>query len=288
MYRKVIVGFIDSDEGRDAVALGRLITQATGGELILTGVFPYYPLAKFASAEGKKSLENEELARAKELQIAADAVGAKAEPFPSSSPARGLHDAVEELKADLVVVGSSSRAGVGRVLAGNVALQLLQGSPCAVAVAPKGFARREPRLAVIGVGIDGSAESTEAAHVAVELGRAAGATVRLMTATGVGNQSALAWGYGISNVADLVREQFQSYLDRAADEVPDGLLETTRLLEDEAAPALRSEAEKGIDLLCLGSRGYGPIRRVLLGSESSELIKDAPCPVLVAPRATAE
>jgi len=34
----------------------------------------------------------------------------------------------------------------------------------------------------------------------------------------------------------------------------------------------------------VGSRGYGPLRRVLLGSVSTELIRTAPCPVIVHPR----
>jgi hypothetical protein len=37
-------------------------------------------------------------------------------------------------------------------------------------------------------------------------------------------------------------------------------------------------------LLVLGSRGYGPVRRVLLGSVSGELVRGAACPVLVVPR----
>jgi nucleotide-binding universal stress UspA family protein len=286
MYRKVIVGFIDSDEGRDAVALGALIARAAGSRLVLTGVFPAGPPQELIGDGVNKILEERELALGRKLQDAADAAGAEAEPFPSNSRARGLHDAATELEADLVVVGSSSRAGLGRVLAGNVALQLLHGSPCAVAVAPRGFARSEPHLAVIGVGIDGSDESTEALHAALDLGRAAGATLLLMAAAGVGHQSGLGWGYGIDNVADLVRAQFQSYLDRAADEVPDELLEATRLLRREAAQALTSEADD-IDLLCVGSRGWGPVQRVLLGSESSELIRNAPCPILVVPRGAA-
>jgi len=285
MYRKIIVGYIDSDEARDAVALGKLLARATGGELILAGVFPFAPAKEFVSVEIERVLEAGERALAEQLQHAAEAAGAVAEPFPSSSRARGLHDAVEELEADLVVVGSSSRAGLGRVLAGDVALQLLHGSPCAVAVAPRGYAEAQARLAVIGVGIDGSDESTEALHVAIELAGGAEATLRLMTAAGIGNQSGLGWGYGTHDLTALVRQQFQSYLDRAADKVPAEMVQATRLLQGDAASALASEAE-GVDLLCLGSRGYGPVRRVLLGSESSELITNAPCPVLVVPRGT--
>ena len=36
-----------------------------------------------------------------------------------------------------------------------------------------------------------------------------------------------------------------------------------------------------LDLLVVGSRGYGPLRRTLVGSVSDELVRTAPCPVLV-------
>ncbi len=34
----------------------------------------------------------------------------------------------------------------------------------------------------------------------------------------------------------------------------------------------------------LGSRAYGPLRRVLLGSVATELARTAPCPLIVHPR----
>jgi nucleotide-binding universal stress UspA family protein len=44
--------------------------------------------------------------------------------------------------------------------------------------------------------------------------------------------------------------------------------------------AVRGEA----DLLVLGSRAYGPVRRALLGSVSTATVRHAACPVLVTPR----
>lgn len=40
--------------------------------------------------------------------------------------------------------------------------------------------------------------------------------------------------------------------------------------------------ESGADLLILGSRGFSPIRSLLLGSVSGELVEHAPCSVLIA------
>ena len=56
-----------------------------------------------------------------------------------------------------------------------------------------------------------------------------------------------------------------------------------RVLEGDAAAELAA-ASAEVDLLVVGSRGYGPVRRVLLGSVSRELVRSAACPVVVLPR----
>jgi hypothetical protein len=43
-------------------------------------------------------------------------------------------------------------------------------------------------------------------------------------------------------------------------------------------------AAETVDLLVVGSRGWGPLSRVALGSTSDWLTHHAPCPVIVVPR----
>lgn len=114
----------------------------------------------------------EEQKVASEIERLADESGADAEAFPSSSPARGLHGLAEEIGADLVVAGSSRHSKAGQVLAGNVGLGLLHGSPCAVAIAPRGYAgAAEEELDAFVVGFDGSQESSLALQDGIELAR---------------------------------------------------------------------------------------------------------------------
>jgi nucleotide-binding universal stress UspA family protein len=47
-------------------------------------------------------------------------------------------------------------------------------------------------------------------------------------------------------------------------------------------------ASAHFDLLVCGSRGYGPMRSVILGSLSRELTRSAACPLLVVPRPPAK
>lgn len=50
-----------------------------------------------------------------------------------------------------------------------------------------------------------------------------------------------------------------------------------------AADAILDQADDfGPDLIVVGSRGHGPMRTLLLGSVSAEIVDHAPCPVLVA------
>ncbi len=64
--------------------------------------------------------------------------------------------------------------------------------------------------------------------------------------------------------------------------VPEALQGRTHLLTGNVATALR-EAASRFDLLVVGSHHRREIERLLLGSVSEALVRDAPCPVLVLP-----
>ena len=47
---------------------------------------------------------------------------------------------------------------------------------------------------------------------------------------------------------------------------------------------LLKQADEGVDLMVMGSRGYGAVKGVLLGSVSMQLMRACPCPLYVVPR----
>ena len=63
-----------------------------------------------------------------------------------------------------------------------------------------------------------------------------------------------------------------------------GGIEVSRVLEEGDPASVLSECSEHLDMLFLGSRGYGPVRRALLGSVSQALMRGAHCPVVVVPR----
>jgi hypothetical protein len=56
----------------------------------------------------------------------------------------------------------------------------------------------------------------------------------------------------------------------------------TKIVGGDTIAALVEQSAR-MDLLVLGSRGYGPVKRVLLGSVSRRLVNGARCPVLIVP-----
>ena len=83
---------------------------------------------------------------------------------------------------------------------------------------------------------------------------------------------------------DRARAEVGAWLDDiAGGSAADGRTTRTRVLHGRPASEIVFEAERlGADLVVVGAQGYGVVEQILLGSVSSEVVDQAPCPVLVA------
>lgn len=204
------------------------------------------------------------------------------------SPARGLGREAERRRSALIVLGASHRSQLGRVFLGDTAERLLSGSPCPVAIAPKGYSERPGDLATIGCAFDGSPESRAALAWTKAFASAAGSDVRILT---VHKPQVLAIPafYGFPAIArdEAMQRDLGRRLAVATREVQaDGIGAEGLMLEGRPASLLQ-EQSTDLDLLVTGSRGYGP-SRALLGSVSRALVHNASCPVVVMPRGSDE
>jgi nucleotide-binding universal stress UspA family protein len=202
-----------------------------------------------------------------------------------SSVARALHALAEREKATLIVIGSSHRGSIGRVLAGTTAERLLHGSPCPVAVVPRSHAQQPGAIRSILVAYDGSAEAKAALYAAMTAGRALSAAVRVVRVLEPASIAALnmtaASGY-VTPAEEIEREAREAFdADIAALPNQERLL--AEFVVGDPADEL-AERSQAADLLVTGSRGYGAMRAVLLGSVSRHLVRAAACPVIVVPR----
>jgi nucleotide-binding universal stress UspA family protein len=202
---------------------------------------------------------------------------------PDGSPGRALQLAAKRHDGDLIVVGSADHGPIGRVLAGDVTMGTLHGAECPVIVAPRGYAERASGLETIGVGFDGSPEARAATELARDLANAAGARLRVIRVLepAPAGGSVLAYRPDWAAGAEERRDEAQAELDAVLAEL--GETATGEVVIGGAANEL-AYAGNDLDLLVTGSRGYGPARRLMLGSTSARLVREAPCPVLVLAR----
>ena len=287
----VVIGFDGTDSGEDSLALGIRAARVLEVPPVVVTVHPGpAPIgtarvdAEWVSAQRQAAEEIIERARG---ALSSEGVRADYRVVGSSSAARGLHELAEQLGAVLIVVGSSRKGAEAHLLAGSTADRLLSGSACPVGVAPRGMRLREMTgLKRIGVAFIDTPEAWAALRMAARLAQRTGAALRLFTVVAadaevvppvIGVDAEVAF-------SATARAAYQQALDAAVAEPPDGIEARGELLVGDVVEVLSGLGEDEIDVLICGSRGYGPVRRVLLGGVSARLVRQARAPVVVVPR----
>lgn len=242
---------------------------------------PIYPQVVVGYLENERGEDARVLA---ERIVERDGGELKVVHVEKGSAAEALQGLAEKGEADLIVLGSTHHAHLGSVAPGSVAEHLLHGARCRLLIAPKGYGaadHSQDRLRVTAVGFNGMAESYAALEEAAKLATKFGASMRVIAvATPVPGMGSAAAGQAGAEAAP----DFQTQLYDAVAELPPELRALPVFERGDPVQKLLEDAEVGVDLLVLGSRGFGPVMRLLIGSVSSRVIREAPCPVLVVPR----
>jgi nucleotide-binding universal stress UspA family protein len=305
MSKPILVGYDPRAADSAPVELGAELARLTGAQLVVASVeggAPILPVSTpqptvdYAVGQVDPDLLPDCGPALEQVDTKLSALGIRYEcrRLRNTSAARALQTEAELDDAALLVVGSSRRAASGRVLSGSTAERLLYGSPCAVGVAPAGWKAEDwsgkPRE--IGVGYVDSDEGRQALESAHALARHVGAALRVVTVVRENLRARLEsepriesghFGKDVDDVEGeykLLRErELRATIAELGDDVP---VEPEVLVGDPAE--LLVDLTQGIDLLVCGSRGYGPLRGVLLGSVTRRVITEAHAPVIVLPR----
>jgi nucleotide-binding universal stress UspA family protein len=216
--------------------------------------------------------------------------------FDDSTPARGLAQALDELQAALIVLGSSHRSAVGSMLVGTTAERVIHAASCPVAIVPKGYTRPDGGVRVIGAAFSHTDEGREALNAAASLARAGRVLLRAITVldpehAAEQSDSLLAYQHRDTSPTEtesaIRRLEDEAQLKEAVSALGDDVEVEMDVLVADAADGLVA-ASQNLDLLVMGSRGLGPKRAVLLGSVSRKVMERAACPVLILPRGATE
>ncbi len=142
-----------------------------------------------------------------------------------------------------------------------------------------------PRLTTILLATDGSPTAAEAGRAAVALARSNGAALHVVHVWQVPAEYAPRSIGAIDHayIAAIHEEQGRQTLAAALallDEAG-GTVAEAELRRGRPATEVLAEADiAGADLIVTGSRGFGPAKRVLLGSVAEGIVRGAACPVL--------
>lgn len=281
MALRLLVGLDQRDGGEDALELARVL--GLGGDasaLVVTTLFTGPLPMSYALLPEEEAEEAAALFAAARERLGGMEVETRA--YGGGSPAGILTALAEEENFDAIVVGSPHRGAIGRVMIGSVATSLLNGAPTDVAVAPRGYGQsphRAPRE--IAVGYDGSPESKLALRRAEALAERCQGKIRLVT---VVRPPVAAPVMAPGVYAPQVPSDPDAVVKGGLRSVDPRIETDLTRCDGDPATELVKACEAGTDLLVVGSRGYGPAARVLLGSVSREVARKAPCPVLVARR----
>jgi nucleotide-binding universal stress UspA family protein len=278
MFKNVLVGVDGSQNGRDALALA-VDLSAPDATLTLAHVHGggLHPLHVSAPSPQQ---EQEASRRLLEQERSAAGVSAELISVLADSPGAGLHRQAEEQHADLLVVGSCGRGALGRVMLGDDTRAALNGAPCGVAVAAGGYREHAGAIVNVGVGYNGSSESEAALELARELAGSPDVQVKALEVVSIPTYAFTGLmppmlGEGIDAILAEATERMRK-LDGAHGRAVYGLT-------GEELAAFGDE----LDILVVGSRSYGPLRRLVVGSTSDYLERHARCSLLVLPRGVA-
>jgi nucleotide-binding universal stress UspA family protein len=278
MFSNVVVGIDGRAGGRDAVALAKRLSAA-GARITLAHVYGGNILIRSGAAlvlapGGEKS---EQLLMRERTAASLDA---ELKSYGAASVGRGLHAVAQRQNADVLVIGSCHRGALGRTFLGDDSQGTLNGAPCPVSIAPAGYLETQDQLAHVGVGYDASPESGQALALARRIAAHHGSAIRALSVVSLqsipyGEPIPVDWPEVAQGLVDGERKRFQEVDDVDGD-----------ASYGEPSEELARFSEE-LDLLIVGSRGYGPMGRLLNGSTSTYLARRTQCPLLVVPPAAA-
>jgi nucleotide-binding universal stress UspA family protein len=197
-------------------------------------------------------------------------------------------DASVDMPADLIVMSTHGRGGIGRWLYGSVADQVLVRATVPVLLVPAACDHPWPddrRLKILAP-LDGSDLSEAALGPARVLSRAVGADLLLLRV--IEQDASVVWGVdpigvALQRVTPEELGEARQYLDELAD--PPGPVDrSVDVLVDAGDPASvisRIARQERVDLIAMATHGRTGLARLTMGSVATSTLQRAHVPVLL-------
>jgi nucleotide-binding universal stress UspA family protein len=204
------------------------------------------------------------------------------------TPWREIEAEARALPAGLIVMGTHGRAGFEHLMLGSVTEKLLRRAPCpmlTVGRSQKPGANRLFRRIVCAAEL--TEDSTQTIPFALSVAEEDEARIILLHVLEGHYETETARGEGPSWDPGTLRREIEAFaLERLRRAVPDEARDWCGVEERVAAgkpyrEILRVAAEETADLIVMGAHARGTLGKLFLGSNASQVVRQAACPVLI-------
>ncbi|NYE95433.1 nucleotide-binding universal stress UspA family protein [Psychromicrobium silvestre] len=281
---RYVVGYTPNERGADAIALAAAIARTQDAQLDVVYVFnedtPYVSL----TPDGEMLSPSEQavlIARGKALKLVPEDVKAEFHVREAESFATGLIEAATEYEAGLIVIGAASNGLFKRFTVGSIANSLLHASPVPVALAPRGYQRKEglSRLTLM-VGTRQGAQ--EAIDVAIESAARRGLPLRLVSLLELDELKQEE--FELDNPLSPARQHVNTVLAQAAAKLSESQATATLAHGRSIEEAIDSIGWDDGELVIFGSSRLAQKNLLFLGSTANKVLRALPVPMIVVPR----
>lgn len=275
---RVMIGLDGRAHDSDAIALARLLHTALGGSLLLAHVTPVAPPGRGGGQyEAQQQQESQEIVLRASRTLGPPHECEVARPAPAPL---GLARIAQRWGADTLVLGSSHRGPVGRIVPGSVASRLLAHAPCAIAVAPMGYADRQTgTVTAVGVAYD-TTRAADAALQEASVGAARLGVPVILYHAMYPVPTDPAWDDFRGHMESFAQDIISSGLRR----LPPDVRGSGQVPEGRVAEAVAEAASRDrVSLLYVGCRGHGPLREALIGGVAGGLLQSTRVPLVIVP-----
>jgi nucleotide-binding universal stress UspA family protein len=284
---KLVVGYLATPGGADAMALGVRVARTLGAEVEACIVLPRDQALHITGARDYETVLAEQAEKwlAEALAAVPDDVPAHSYVTFDESFAEGLIRETARLEADLIVVGGSGGGLAGSYSLGSVVNELLHSAPVPVAVAPRGTRDSTiDRVREVTCALGRRQGADLLLEKAVRFSKAAGTPLRLVSLV------ALDPTFGaLRGDEEAVRQRAlvhaRQVLDTAKSSLPEGFPVTASAVEGPTVEdAVRKLEWRDGDLIMVGSSRLSAPRRLFLGSTAAKMLRVLDVPMMVVPR----
>lgn len=290
----VVVGYLAGKAGTSALNLGVEAARTLKTSLAVVTVVPKpWTTPSPARIDAEYAQYADKLAADSATQarqcVAAldDTLEVSFHKYAHRSAPGGLLQAVAELKAEALVLGSASEGSLGQVVVGSTADRLLHSSPVPLAICPRGYrGSKSHRLTRITAAYPGTADSLHVVERCAALAKQLQIPLRVITFA-VRGRTMYPPEVGLDAETSILQSWALASREALAALKTNGIVGDDVQLQvatgngwDQALDA--PDWDDG-DLLAIGTSPQGPIARVFLGSKGTKIVRHSPVPVLVLP-----